>query len=111
MCHAYNDKRKKEKLHKEKNNPIRTPGEKFKFKYLGIYEVDTIKATEMEAKIRKEYLKIIRKHLETKFWNLSIMTNGIYLISPRKWNVKYSLGHWNTNGSSTPNWKTKPSFS
>ena len=36
------------------------------YKYLGILEADTIKQTEMENKIQKEYLRKTRKLLETK---------------------------------------------
>ena len=42
--------------------------EKEKYKYLGILEVDTIKQVEMKEKIKKEYLRIMRKLPETKLY-------------------------------------------
>ena len=45
---------------------IRTLGKKKTYKYLGILEADTIKQAEMKEKIQKEYLRRIRKLLETK---------------------------------------------
>ena len=36
---------------------IRTFGEKETYKYLGIFEADTIKQVEMKDKIKKEYLR------------------------------------------------------
>ena len=45
---------------------IGTLGEKETYKYLGILEADTIKQVEMKEKIKKEYLRRIRKLLETK---------------------------------------------
>ena len=45
---------------------IRTLREKKTYKYLGILEANTIKQVEMKEKIKKEYLKRIRKLLETK---------------------------------------------
>ena len=44
---------------------IRTLGEKETYKYLGILEAHTIKQVEMKEKIKKEYLRRIRKLLET----------------------------------------------
>ena len=41
-------------------------------KYLGILEADTIKYEEMEEKIRKQYLKRMRKPLETKIHRRNI---------------------------------------
>ena len=41
-------------------------GEKETYKYLGIFEADTIKQVEMKEKIKKEYLKRTRKLPETK---------------------------------------------
>ena len=49
---------------KENNN--NTLGEKEIYKYLGIFEADTLKQVEMKEKIKKEYLRITRKLLETK---------------------------------------------
>ena len=45
---------------------IKTLAENETYKYLGILEADTIKQTEMKEKIQKEYLRRIRKLLETK---------------------------------------------
>ncbi len=45
---------------------IRTLGEKETYKYLGIWETDTIKQVEMKDNIQKEYLRRSRKLLETK---------------------------------------------
>ena len=45
---------------------IRTLGEKETYKYLGIFEPDTIKQVEIKEKIKKEYLRRTRKLLETK---------------------------------------------
>ena len=45
---------------------IRTLGENETYKYLGILEADSIKQVEMKDKIKKEYLRRIRKLLETK---------------------------------------------
>ena len=47
---------------------IRTHGENETYKYLGILEADTIKQVGMKDKIRKEYLRRIRKLLETKLF-------------------------------------------
>ena len=46
---------------------IRTLAENETYKYLGILEADTIKQVEMKNKIQKEYLRRIRKLLETKY--------------------------------------------
>ena len=45
---------------------IRTLEEKESYKYWGILEPDTIKQVQMKDTIRKEYLRITRKLLETK---------------------------------------------
>ena len=45
---------------------IRTLAENETYKYLGIFEADTIKQVEMKDKIQKEYLRRTRKLLETK---------------------------------------------
>ena len=45
---------------------IRTFGEKETYKYLGIFETDTIKQVEMKEKVQKGYLRRTRKLLETK---------------------------------------------
>ena len=45
---------------------IRMLGEKETYKYLGIWEADTIKQEEMKEKIKKEYLRRTRKlHINT----------------------------------------------
>ena len=54
MCHAHNEKWKKEitetiaQLNQER---IRTPGKKETYKYLGMFEADTIKQVDMKEKI------------------------------------------------------------
>ena len=55
---------------------IRTLGEKETYKYLGNLEADTIKQVEMKEKIKKEYLRITRKLLETKL-SSRILIKGI----------------------------------
>ena len=45
---------------------IRALGENETYKYLGILESETIKQVEIKDKIQKEYLRRIRKLLETK---------------------------------------------
>ena len=50
---------------------IKTFAENETYKYLGILEAESIKQVEMKDKIQKEYLRRIRKLLETKLnsWN------------------------------------------
>ena len=71
-------------------NNIRTIGEKEKYKYLGSLEADTVKQVERKGKIQKEYLRITRKLLETKFscWNLIKGINSWAVIL-----IRYS-GHF-----------------
>ena len=45
---------------------IKTFAENETYKYLGILEAESIKQVEMKDKIQKEYLRRIRKLLETK---------------------------------------------
>ena len=45
---------------------IRTLAEKKTYKYFGILEADTIKQVEKKEKIKKKYLRRIKKLLETK---------------------------------------------
>ena len=52
---------------------IRTLGEKETYKYLGVLEADTIKQMEVKEKIKKEYLRRIRKLLETKWCNRKLI--------------------------------------
>ena len=47
---------------------IRTFGEKETYTYLRILEADTIKQVEKNEKIKKEYLRRIRKLFETKLY-------------------------------------------
>ena len=51
---------------------IRTFGENETYKYLDILETDAITQVEMKDKIKKEYLRTIRKLTKTKLsrWNL-----------------------------------------
>ena len=51
------------------HNRIRTPEENETYKYLGILEADTIKQVQMKDTIRKEYLRGMRKPLETKLFS------------------------------------------
>ena len=44
----------------------RTNREKKNYKYLGIFEAETIKQAKMKEKILQEYLTRVRKQLETK---------------------------------------------
>ena len=44
-------------------------GGKETYKYLGILEADTIKHVEMKEKIKKEYLRKMRKLYKTKLWS------------------------------------------
>ena len=53
-------------MKRSNQNKIRTLGENETYKYLGIFETDTIKQVEMKDKIQKEYLMRTRKLLETK---------------------------------------------
>ena len=55
---------------------IRTLGEKETYKYLGILEADMIKQLEVKEKIKKQYLMITRKLLETKLCCRNV-TKGI----------------------------------
>ena len=55
---------------------IRTYWEKETYKYLGIFEADTIKQVEMKEKIQNEYLRRTRKPLETKIYSRNLI-NGI----------------------------------
>ena len=48
------------------NNKIRALTAQDRYKYLGVLECDTIKREEMKEKIKREYLRRIRKILETK---------------------------------------------
>ena len=52
---------------------IRTLGENETYKYLGIFEADTIKQMEMKDKIQKEYCKRTRKLLETKLTSRNLI--------------------------------------
>ena len=49
-----------------KSRKTRTFDEKETYKYLGILEVNIIKQAEIKEKITKEYLRSMRKLLETK---------------------------------------------
>ena len=52
---------------------IRMLGEKEVYKYLGMLEADTIKQMEMKEKIKKEYLRRIRKLLETNLYSRNLI--------------------------------------
>ena len=64
---------------------IRTLREKENYKYLGILNSDTIKQVEMKEKLRNEFLRKMKKLLETKFCsrNLTkrINTRAVLLVS------------------------------
>ena len=65
MCHANNENRKGQIMEgKELPNQerIRMVGGKENYKFLGMLEVDTLRQGEMKEKIRKEYLKWMRKN-------------------------------------------------
>ena len=53
-------------MEQQNQEKIRTLGENETYKYLGILEAETTKQVEMKDKIQKEYLRRIRKLLETK---------------------------------------------
>ena len=55
-----------DKMELSNHNKRRTLEENETYKYLGILLADTIKQVEMKDKIRKEYLRITSKLLETK---------------------------------------------
>ena len=55
-----------DEMEQPNHNKIRTLGENETYKYLGIFEADTIKQVEMKDKIQREYLRETRKLLETK---------------------------------------------
>ena len=52
---------------------IRTLAENETYKYLGIFEADSIKQVEMKDKIQKEYLRGTRKLLETKLFSRNLI--------------------------------------
>ena len=61
---------------------IRKLGEKATYKYLGILEADTMKQGETKEKIKKEYLKITRKLLETKLCSKNLIKGiNIWAVS------------------------------
>ena len=66
---------------------IRTLGENETYKYLGILEADTIKQVQMKDKIRKEYLRINTKLLETKLSSRNIIKGINTQVTPL---VRYS---------------------
>ena len=66
ICHADNEKWKREVIVKPNQERIKMIGEKENYKCLGMLEVDTIKQAKMKWKIRKEYLRKSRKSLKIK---------------------------------------------
>ena len=66
---------------------IRALAENETYKYLGILEADTIKQVEMKNKIQNEYLRRIRKLLETKL-SSSNLIKGINTLAVL--HVRYS---------------------
>ena len=52
---------------------IRMPGEKDPYKYFGILEADTITQVVMKGKIKKEYLRRMRKLLETRLYRRNLI--------------------------------------
>ena len=52
---------------------IRTLGENETYKYLGILEADTIKQVEIKDKIQNEYLRRIRKLIETELFRKNLI--------------------------------------
>ena len=67
---------------------IRTPEENETDKYLGILEGDTIKQVQMKDTIRKEYLRITRKLLDTKLSSRNLIKGIITWAVPL---VRYSV--------------------
>ena len=61
---------------------IRTLGENETYKYLGIFEDDTIKQVEMKEKIKKEYFRWTRKLLKTKLSNRNLIKGKIPVLYP-----------------------------
>ena len=63
---------------------IRTLGEKEIYKYLGILEADIIKQVAIKEKIKKEYLRRIRKLLETKLSSRNLIkginTRAVFFV-------------------------------
>ena len=83
MCHANNEKQKKDKTTEGKELPvqqsIRKLGEKENYKYLGIFGADSIKL-EIKETIRKKYLRKTRKLLETTLWKQKSRQSVIYSV-------------------------------
>ena len=79
--------------------------EKENYKYLGILEANSINQTEMEEKIFKKNLRIIRKLLKTKlFKHKSYQWNKLLSSPPCKilWSIlKMEKGQTQTNGRRT----------
>ena len=57
---------------------IRTLGEKENYKYLGILEANTIKKVKMREKLRKEYIRWIRKLLKINHCSRKLITDSFY---------------------------------
>ena len=69
MCHACNESVKRhltDVIELTNQDKIRTLRENDAFKYLGIWEAETIKQVQMKDEIQKEYLRETRKLHETK---------------------------------------------
>ena len=76
---------------------IRTLGEKETYKYLEILEADTIKQVETKEKVKKEYLRRIRKLLETKLCSRNLIKgiNTSYNTRNQSWNgPEKTLNKW-----------------
>ena len=57
-----------ERIEPPNQEKIRILGEKETYKYLKVLEADTIKQAGIKEKIKKEYLKRMRKLLKTKLY-------------------------------------------
>ena len=75
------------RLERPNQDKIRKLGEKETYKYLGIFEADTIKRVEMKEKSKKEYLRRTRKLLETKLCSRNFI-KGINILAVLR--VRYS---------------------
>ena len=65
MCHANNEKRKRDmtdKIDLSNQEKIRTLGKKETYKYLGILEADTLKYVEMKEQFFKKSISGERKN-------------------------------------------------
>ena len=62
-----------EGIERSNQERIRTLDENETYEYVGILKAYNIKQVKMKEKIRKEYLRCTRKHLETKFFSRNLI--------------------------------------